>query len=99
MAGGQTVIVAGTTALASIANAYWSDEVVMRVTSGTRPTAAAQSGGLLAGMTIFETDTFKLQQYTTGTTLWTPPWNLPWGLVAKAIATTNQTGISSATAL
>jgi hypothetical protein len=33
------------------------------------------------GMMIYETDTDKLLQYTTGTTLWQPPWNLPWGRI------------------
>lgn len=43
-------------------------------TSSTRPTPRA-------GLTIFETDTFKTLQYTTFGTGWRPPWALPWGRV------------------
>ena len=90
MAGGQVISVAGEVLTAARVNTYWMDQAVMRVTSGTRPTAAAQGGALLLGMAIFETDTYKLLQYTTATTLWVPPWNLPWGDLAYAQATATQ---------
>jgi hypothetical protein len=63
---------------------------VVLCTSGSRPTIQ-----LFPGMLIYETDTNKLQQYTTSTTLWTPPWNLPWGQQAAAVDTTVQTGITT----
>lgn len=41
----------------------------------------------VAGMPIFEQDTFSLKQYTTGTTGFVPPWNMPWGQVARSSTT------------
>ena len=59
---------------------------ISRVTSATRPAAPNQ------GDFIYETDTNKLQQYTTATTLWTPPWNMPWGVVGRqALTSINST--------
>lgn len=71
------------------------------VTSTTRPTSPE------TGTVIYESDTYKLLQYTTATTGWVPPWNLPWGFVAYAynapptntamtnytVVTTNLTGV------
>lgn len=103
MAGGQLIKSALSALAAADVNTYWMDQAVMRVTSGTRPTAAAQGGALLLGMFIYETDTYKLLQYTTTTTLWVPPWNLPWGYIGQvqlsadlgAIAATNDlTGLT-----
>jgi hypothetical protein len=48
---------------------------------------------------IYETDTDKVLQYTTATTGWVPPWNMPWGVVGKALGSSNQTGITTATAV
>ena len=56
MAGGQQTFVAGNVLTAAQLNAYLMDQSLMRVTSGTRPTAAAQGGGLLEGMAVYETD-------------------------------------------
>lgn len=64
MAGGQKTFVALTVLAAADVNAYLMDQSIMRVTSGARPTAAAQGGGLLAGMTLFQTDTLTLVHYT-----------------------------------
>ncbi len=97
MAGGQVISVAGDVLTASRVNTYWMDQAIMKVTSGTRPTVAAQGGALLAGMSIFETDTGKFQQYTTGTTLWVPPWNLPWGELNSVQVVAPQTGIGAGT--
>ena len=97
MAGGQVISVAGEVLTAARVNTYWMDQAVMRVTSGTRPTAAAQGGALLLGMAIFETDTYKLLQYTTATTLWVPPWNLPWGYIGQ-VQLAADTGSIAATA-
>lgn len=54
-------------------------------TSTTRP-----SVNLFEGLWVYETDTHALKQYTTGTTLWTPPWNVSWGQYAYAQVTANQ---------
>ena len=51
-------------------------------TSTTRPATS-----LWTGQFIYETDTYKLQQYTTATTGWQPPWNAPWGFVAQVTST------------
>lgn len=69
---------------------------------------AAASGGLIIatsstrpsptnGRTVWETDTYKLQTYTTSTTGWKAPWNLPWGRVAHmsyatSMSTSSTTG-------
>jgi hypothetical protein len=63
---------------------------VIICTSTTRPTT-----GLFAGLMIYETDTNSLKQYTTGTTLWTPPWNEPWGLQGYAELTSNSAGFTT----
>jgi hypothetical protein len=54
---------------------------VIICTSTTRPTL-----NLYKGMTIYETDTNRLMEYQTATTLWTPPWNMPWGVVTGGYA-------------
>lgn len=83
---------------ASITNAVITDKRistgtgVVTCTSASRPTVQ-----LYPGQLIYETDTNKLQQYTTSTTLWTPPWNLPWGhVVAPATVIANQLAIGAA---
>ena len=52
MAGGQNTFVSGNVLTAAQLNSYLMDQAVMRVTSGTRPTSAAQGGGLLAGVSL-----------------------------------------------
>jgi hypothetical protein len=61
---------------ASDLNTYLGKQSVIVCTAGTRPASPIE------GMTIYETDTDKLQIYTTATTLWQPPWNMPWGCVS-----------------
>ena len=63
MAGGQQTFVAGNVLTAAQVNAYLMDQALMRVTSGTRPTAAAQGGALLTGMSIVETDNLAVCTY------------------------------------
>lgn len=63
MASGQNTFVAGNVLTAAQVNAYLMDQSRMIVTSGTRPTAAAQGGALLKGMRIFETDTNRELTY------------------------------------
>jgi len=60
-------------------------------TSTTRP-----SVNLFEGLFIYETDTDALKQYTTGTTLWTPPWNLSWGYVVAPASSTSGSGATAA---
>lgn len=62
---------------------------VIICTSSTRPASP------VAGMTIFETDTYKTLQYTTATTGWQLPWSQPWGEMAFAQVTAAQTGLST----
>lgn len=63
MAGGQNTFVAGNVLTAAQINTYLMDQAIMKVTSGTKPTAAAQGGGLLEGMAIYETDTNLTKVY------------------------------------
>lgn len=62
-------------------------------TSSTRPASP------VAGTLIFETDTYKLLQYTTATTGWVQPWNMPWGIVGYVSSDTTQGSITTETDL
>lgn len=65
-------------------------------TSSTRPASPT------VGMSIFETDTFRVLVYVSATTGWVPPWNMPWGVMAQNAvsgnsgATSGSTGVLSA---
>jgi hypothetical protein len=76
---------------ASDLNTYLMKQAVIVCTSGTRPSSPIE------GMVIYETDTDKLQIYTTATTTWKPPWNLPWGCVGFATSTTSQGAFTATT--
>jgi hypothetical protein len=61
---------------------------VQRCTSTTQPSLPSR------GEFIYETNTYKLQQYTTAATSWQPPWNLPWGVMG--VSSTTATSASTA---
>jgi len=75
----ETFVQGGTVTDAQMDNLM--SQCVIRCTSSTRPTSPAP----MAGMTIYETDTHELLQYTTVTTGWKRPWMWPWGHVASWI--------------
>ena len=53
-------------------------QAVIQCTSSTRPSSPH------VGMTVFETDTFKVMQWNG--IAWCPPWNLPWGRIGRGDA-------------
>jgi len=64
------------------------DQAVVKCTNSTVRDALPWTK--VAGSTVYKQDTFELQQYTTGTTGWRPPWNMPWGVMGAARITSNQ---------
>ena len=67
-------------------------------TSSTRPPVSVlpTTNLINKGQMVYETDTDKLQVFTTPTTGWRPPWNMPWGIVASDTRTSTLGPITSA---
>lgn len=63
MAGGQQTFVAGNVLTAAQVNAYLMDQSLLRCTFAQLPTAAAQGGGLLEGMSAYCTDLNAIVSY------------------------------------
>jgi hypothetical protein len=52
--------------------------------------------GPYQGQPWYDSDLYALNQYTTATTSWRPPWNMPWGSVGvQSYSTATNSGVSS----
>lgn len=59
-----------------------------------RYTSAQRPQQPYVGMLIYETDTFRIMQYQSATTGWTPPWNEAWGDIGEASITADASSIT-----